>query len=105
MADILLTHSNHVFFDRKQTEKMQPYPPLQTMLAAAVLRQHGIDAALFDPTLEPPEAGFEKAAGAQPATFQKRSFPFRVDGVRGPGFFLVNMNVVRNFALPGARSS
>jgi anaerobic magnesium-protoporphyrin IX monomethyl ester cyclase len=61
MADILLTHSNHVFFDRKQTEKMQPYPPLQTMLAAAVLRQHGIDAALFDPTLEPPEAGFEKA--------------------------------------------
>src|SRR3979490_703042 len=61
MADILLTHSNHVFFDRKQTEKMQPYPPLQTMLAAAVLRQQGIDVALFDPTLEPPEAGFEKA--------------------------------------------
>ncbi|HYZ83841.1 MAG TPA: radical SAM protein [Bryobacteraceae bacterium] len=61
MADILLTHSNHVFFDRKQTEKMQPYPPLQTMLAAAVLRQHGIDVALFDPTLEPPEEGFQKA--------------------------------------------
>src|SRR3979490_2883327 len=61
MADVLLTHSNHVFFDRKQTEKMQPYPPLQTMLAAAVLRKHGIDAALFHPTLEPPEAGFEEA--------------------------------------------
>jgi radical SAM superfamily enzyme YgiQ (UPF0313 family) len=61
MADFLLTHSNHLFFDRKQTEKMQPYPPLQTMMAAAVLREHGIDVTLFDPTLEPPEEGFEKA--------------------------------------------
>jgi hypothetical protein len=47
------------------------------------------------------ETTFERAANAQPATFQKRSVPFRVDGVRGPGFFLVNMNVVRNFDLPG----
>jgi hypothetical protein len=46
------------------------------------------------------DAGFEKSASAQPATYQKRSFPFRVDGVRGPGFFLVNMNVMRNFRLP-----
>ena len=61
MAEILLTHSNHVFFDRKQTEKMQPYPPLQTILAAAVLRKAGIDVALFDPSLEPPESGFEEA--------------------------------------------
>jgi hypothetical protein len=43
MADVLLTHSNHLYFDRKQTEKMQPYPPLQTMLAAAVLRERGIE--------------------------------------------------------------
>ena len=40
----------------------------------------------------------------QPATFQKRFFPFRVDGVRGTGLFLVNMNVVRNFGLGGRRS-
>ncbi len=52
-ADVLLTHSNHLYSDRKQTEKMQPYPPLQTLLAAAVLRDHGIATALFDPTLEP----------------------------------------------------
>ena len=35
MADVLLTHSNHLYFDRKQVKKMQPYPPLQTLLAAA----------------------------------------------------------------------
>ncbi len=44
---------------------MQPYPPLQTLLAAAVLRDHGIATALFDPTLEPAGdaliAAFEEA--------------------------------------------
>ena len=61
MADILLTHSNHVYYDRKQVRKMQPYPPLQTLLAAACLRQQGYSVALFDPTLEDPQAGFEQA--------------------------------------------
>src|ERR1700704_2315738 len=54
MAEILLTHSNHLWSDRKQIEKMQPYPPLQTLLAAAVLRENGITSALHDPTLLPP---------------------------------------------------
>ena len=53
-ACALLTHSNHLWSDRKQIEKMQPYPPLQTMLAAGVLRENGITAALYDPTLETP---------------------------------------------------
>ncbi len=66
MADVLLTHSNHLYFDRKQTKKMQPYPPLQTLLAAAALRERGISVALFDPTLfdstfNTPEAGFAEA--------------------------------------------
>jgi anaerobic magnesium-protoporphyrin IX monomethyl ester cyclase len=61
MVDILLTHSNHVYYDRKQVRKMQPYPPLQTILAAAVLRQQGYSVALFDPTLQDPQAGFEQA--------------------------------------------
>ena len=39
MADILLTHSNHLYSDRKQVRKMQPYPPLQTLLAASLLRE------------------------------------------------------------------
>jgi hypothetical protein len=54
MADVLLTHSNHLWSDRKQIEKMQPYPPLQTLLVAAVLRENGIAVALYDPTLEAP---------------------------------------------------
>src|SRR6185437_2639864 len=49
------------FSDRKQVEKMQPYPPRQTLIAAAVLREHGIPVALFDPTLVSPREGFEAA--------------------------------------------
>jgi radical SAM superfamily enzyme YgiQ (UPF0313 family) len=61
MVDVLLTHSNHVYNDRKQVRKMQPYPPLQTLLAAAALRRQGYRVAIFDPTLEPPEPGFALA--------------------------------------------
>ena len=61
MAEILLTHCNHIFFDGKQARKMQPYPPLQTLIAAACLRADGFEVALFDATFEPPEEGFRKA--------------------------------------------
>jgi hypothetical protein len=54
MAEVLLTHSNNLYSDRQQIEKIQPYPPLQTILAAPVLREQGIEAALFDPTIESP---------------------------------------------------
>jgi anaerobic magnesium-protoporphyrin IX monomethyl ester cyclase len=61
MADVLLTHSNHLLSDRKQARKMQPYPPLQTLLAAACLRREGYEVALFDPALTDPESGFVEA--------------------------------------------
>ncbi len=61
MAEVLLTHTNHVYSDPKQVAKMQPYPPLQTILAAAVLERNGISVALFDPTLEEPHQGFRAA--------------------------------------------
>jgi anaerobic magnesium-protoporphyrin IX monomethyl ester cyclase len=61
MSGILLTHCNHIFFDGKQVRKMQPYPPLQTLIAAACLRADGFDVALFDATFEAPEEGFRKA--------------------------------------------
>jgi radical SAM superfamily enzyme YgiQ (UPF0313 family) len=61
MAQVLLTHSNHVYSDPKQVAKMQPYPPLQTILVAAVLEQHGIETAVFDPALCSPEEGFRAA--------------------------------------------
>ena len=61
MADVLLTHSYHLYYDRKQTRKMQPYPPLGTLYAAALLRSAGISVAVFDAMLNNPEQGFQAA--------------------------------------------
>ncbi len=61
MVDVLLAHSNHLFHDHKQVEKMQPYPPLQTLLAAAVLREAGIRVALCDVTFHSPQEALERA--------------------------------------------
>lgn len=61
MADVLLTHSYHLYYDRKQTRKMQPYPPLGTLYAAALLRSAGISIALFDTMLNDPEQNFQEA--------------------------------------------
>lgn len=61
MADVLLTHSYHLFYDSKQVRKMQPYPPLGTLYASALLRQRGFSVALFDSMLEDPERGFAAA--------------------------------------------
>jgi anaerobic magnesium-protoporphyrin IX monomethyl ester cyclase len=61
VADVLLTHSYHLPYDRKQVRKMQPYPPLGTLYAASVLRQAGVSVAVFDSMLEEPESGFRKA--------------------------------------------
>jgi anaerobic magnesium-protoporphyrin IX monomethyl ester cyclase len=61
VADVLLTHSYHLYYDRKQTRKMQPYPPLGTLYAAALLGSTGISVAVFDTTLNDPKEGFEAA--------------------------------------------
>src|SRR6266567_584644 len=61
MADILLAHCNHLFFDRKQARKMQPYPPLQTLLAAACLRHEGFEVAFYDCTFEHTDDAFRRA--------------------------------------------
>jgi len=61
MAEVLLTHSNHLFFDPKQVKKMQPYPPLQTLIAAALLRERGYSVALFDATFNTPGEGLKEA--------------------------------------------
>lgn len=49
---VLLTHANHLYSDRKQIRKMQPYPPLQTLLGAAALRASGVEVAFFDTTFD-----------------------------------------------------
>lgn len=61
MVDVLLTHSYHLYYDRKQVRKMQPYPPLGTLYAAALLRRAGISVAVFDTMLNDPEIEFESA--------------------------------------------
>ncbi len=61
MTDVLLTHSYHLPYDRKQLRKMQPYPPLGTLYAASLLRERGISVAIFDSMLNEPETGFQEA--------------------------------------------
>jgi len=61
VADVLLTHSYHLYYDRKQTRKMRPYPPLGTLYAAALLQHFGISVAFFDTMLNDPVEGFRSA--------------------------------------------
>jgi hypothetical protein len=60
----------------------------------------------FDPTKTwfNIDAGFVRATADQPAAFQKRVFPFRVDGVRGQSLSMINMGITRTFDLPGPRT-
>ena len=51
MAHVLLGQSYYLRFDPKLWEAMQPYPPLGTLYAAAILRARGHDVALFDAML------------------------------------------------------
>ena len=61
MIDVLLSHSYHIYYDRKQARKMQPYPPVGTLYAAALLRRKGFSVALFDSMLNDPSEGFPEA--------------------------------------------
>jgi anaerobic magnesium-protoporphyrin IX monomethyl ester cyclase len=58
---ILLAHSYYLHYDPKQAERMKPYPPLATLLAAALLRERGHEVALFDAMLAPGVEAFEEA--------------------------------------------
>ncbi|HVW07375.1 MAG TPA: radical SAM protein [Bryobacteraceae bacterium] len=60
LKPVLLTHANHVRSDAKQTARMQPYPPLQTILAAAMLRSNGVAVRFFDSALEESLAGLRR---------------------------------------------
>jgi len=43
------------------------------------------------------DAGFERDPTRTPAAFQKRAFPFRVDGVRGMPLTFANLSILRSF--------
>ena len=72
MADVLLTHSYHLPYDRKQVRKMQPYPPLGTLYAATGLRAAGISVAVFDTMLCRPGRRFSRCIAASTS---RRSSP------------------------------
>jgi hypothetical protein len=67
-------------------------------------------ALLPDGTIDPTKtwfntnAGFVTATAEQPAAFQKRVFPFRVDGVRGQSFSMTNLSIARTFNVGGRRT-
>lgn len=48
MAGILLTNTYFQHLDPKQERKQEPYPPLATLYAAAVLREAGVDVRVHD---------------------------------------------------------
>jgi anaerobic magnesium-protoporphyrin IX monomethyl ester cyclase len=50
---VLLGHSFFLYHDEKQRQKMRPYAPLATILAAAALRERGCEVHVFDAMLAP----------------------------------------------------
>jgi hypothetical protein len=65
------------------------------------------DIALDDPTREEwfnIAAGFERDPARIPAAFQKRAFPFRIDGVRGMPLTFTNLSIQRSFGFGGNRT-
>ncbi|HCN82251.1 MAG TPA: radical SAM protein [Sphingobacteriaceae bacterium] len=48
MKKILFTHSYFLQFDPKQWKNRQPYPPLGTLYAAAIMRENNYNVSLFD---------------------------------------------------------
>ena len=84
---VVLAHSYYLRYDTKQTEKMKPYPPLATVLTAAVLREKGYDIQLFDAMLSEGVEEFEALV--------ERSRP-RLVGIFEDNFnFLTKMCTVR----------
>jgi hypothetical protein len=65
------------------------------------------DIAVDNPTLDRwfnTDAGFEKNPARTPANFQKRTFPFRVDGVRGQPLSMLSASLTRNVDLGSGRT-
>lgn len=55
---IVIAHSFFLKRDAKQFARLKPYPPLATLLAAAILRERGHEVSLFDATFEPDAEAF-----------------------------------------------
>jgi anaerobic magnesium-protoporphyrin IX monomethyl ester cyclase len=85
---ILLAHSYYLAHDPKQQARMKPYPPLATLLGAALLRERGHPVALFDAMLAPGVEAFEAMLDATRPT---------IVGILEDNFnYLTKMCTVRN---------
>ena len=69
MTDILFGQSYYLRFDPKLWAAQQPYPPLGTLYAAAVMRQAGYNVALFDAMLAESEVEWAAALDAHRPRF------------------------------------
>lgn len=70
MDKVLFSHSYFMRFDPKQWATGQPYPPLATIGAAALLRQEGYEVALFDTMfVEDPDAVVARLDAQRPDFF------------------------------------
>ena len=58
MSRVLVGHSYFLRFDPKLWQAMQPYPPLGTLYAAALLRQAGHEVSFYDAMLETSTKGW-----------------------------------------------
>lgn len=69
MSNVLFGQSYYLRFDPKLWAAMQPYPPLGTLYAAALLRARGYDVALFDAMLAESEAEWTLALDREQPRF------------------------------------
>ena len=70
MDKILFSHSYFMRFDPKQWATGQPYPPLATIGAAALMRDNGYQVSLFDTMfVEDPDEVIRQLATERPAFF------------------------------------
>jgi len=69
MNNVLITHSYYYKFDRKQWRFRQPYPPLGTLVAAAVIRKMGFEVSLFDTNLQESPQQFGEKVRQSPARY------------------------------------
>jgi len=70
MDKILFSHSYFMRFDPKQWATGQPYPPLATIGAAALMRAHGYQVSLFDTMfIEDPDEVIKRLAVGRPDFF------------------------------------
>jgi len=58
LARVLVTHNYHLALDPRESSLSRPYPPLQTLVAAASLQRHGHDVVFVDRMFAPDASGF-----------------------------------------------